>query len=282
MRKKTVVLIALLIFTVVPSAVKAASEGGNPDIKSHGSIIYKDSNGSVELFAEDIAYLQEKLSSVPDEIFDPVLYSHTHEWEYINVNKNTHTRHCAGCGSPYDIVSAHDAATSRTCTITYSGKDYPGYEKTCRCGYTWKVEMYHNLIYSPADASYHTLSCALDGTDYCSGLETEDDEHVRTASPVDETHHQAVCYYCGYVEEIRECIFDYDSVEDSEDPTQVKKYCECGNFITEPKETVSGNDITGEETGDRSEEELPTGSPESGEPESVSENQTEAIQGGRT
>ena len=97
MRKKIGVLIAILIFTGIPLAVKATSENGNPNIKSYGSIIYKDSSGSVELYAEDIAFLQEKLASVPDEIFDPVLYSHVHEWEYINVNKNTHTRHCAVC-----------------------------------------------------------------------------------------------------------------------------------------------------------------------------------------
>ena len=275
MRKKIGVLIAILIFTGIPLAVKATSENGNPNIKSYGSIIYKDSSGSVELYAEDIAFLQEKLASVPDEIFDPVLYSHVHEWEYINVNKNTHTRHCAVCGSLYDIVSAHahEAATSRACTITYGDKDYPGYEKTCRCGYTWKVEMYHNLIYTSVDATYHRLSCGLAGTDYCSGLEAKDSEHVRTASPVDETHHQSVCNFC-LIEEIQECVFDYDSFEDSENPTQIIKYCECGNYITEPKESVSENDIGNTE--DRSDETSQTE-----QLESVSGNQTETIQGGK-
>lgn len=275
MRKKTGVLIAMMIFIGLPLVVKATSESGNPNIKSQGSIIYKDSSGAIELYAEDIAFLQEKLSSLPDEIFDPVLYSHMHEWEYINVNKNTHTRHCAGCGSLYDMVSVHDAATSKACTISYEGKDYPGYEKTCRCGYTWRVEMYHNLIYSPVDASYHTLSCALDGTDYCSGLAGENSEHIRTVFPVNETNHQSVCNYCGFVGEIQECVFDYDSVEDGEDPTQIKKYCECGNYVTEPKETVSENDM-----GDKSDDEEET---DPLEPEkSVSENQMETIQGGKT
>ena len=197
MRKKIGVLIAILIFTGIPLAVKATSENGNPNIKSYGSIIYKDSSGSVELYAEDIAFLQEKLASVPDEIFDPVLYSHVHEWEYINVNKNTHTRHCAVCGSL----------------------------------------------------------------------------HVRTASPVDETHHQSVCNFC-LIEEIQECVFDYDSFEDSENPTQIIKYCECGNYITEPKESVSENDIGNTE--DRSDETSQTE-----QLESVSGNQTETIQGGK-
>lgn len=85
MRKKIGVLMALLIFIGIPLGVKATSELGSSNIKSCGSIIYQDSSGSMELYAEDIALLQEKLSSVPNEIFDPVLYSHIHEWEYINV-----------------------------------------------------------------------------------------------------------------------------------------------------------------------------------------------------
>lgn len=206
---------------------------------------------------------------MPDDIFDPVLYSHMHEWEYINVNKNTHTRHCAGCGSFYDIVSVHDMSASKACTIAYDGKEYPGYEKTCICGYTWKEEMYHDLIYSIEDVSYHTLSCALDGTEYCGGLAAKRSEHVKTANPADKTHHQMICDYCGFVGEIEECVFDYGGIEDSEDPTHVQKYCECGNYIIEPKETVSGND-TGEGSDEGSQTEQPN-------PESVSENQTEAI-----
>lgn len=274
MRKKIGVLMALLIFIGIPLGVKATSELGSSNIKSCGSIIYQDSSGSMELYAEDIALLQEKLSSVPNEIFDPVLYSHIHEWEYINVNRDTHTRHCAGCGSAYDMVSAHDVAASKVCTITYNGKEYPGYEKRCRCGYTWKEEMYHNLIYSPVDASYHILSCALDGTDYCSGLSDEKSVHIITAFPIDESHHRLICDYCGFTGETQECVFDYDSVEDNEDSTKVRKYCECGNYIIESKETVSENT-----TGNTSEEESQTGMPET--VESISDNQTEAIDGGK-
>lgn len=270
MRKTIGVLVALLIFIGIPLVVKATSGSENSNIKSYGNIIYKDSTGSVELYAEDIALLQEKLSSVPDEIFDPILYSHMHEWEYININKNTHTRHCAGCGASYDMVSVHDAATLKVCTITYDGKEYPGYEKTCRCGYIWREEMYHNLIYSPVDALYHTLFCALDGTDYCKGMAAKNSEHITTAYPIDETHHQLICDYCEFAGETEECAFDYDSIEDSEDATKIRRYCECGNYITEPKETVSENSAE-DKSDEESQQEIP---------ESISENQTEVMEEG--
>lgn len=276
MRKKIGIFAALLFFIGIPLAVKATYENGNSDIKSCGSIIYKDNSGSVELYAEDIALLQEKLASVPEDIFDPVLYSHMHEWEYINVNQYTHTRHCDGCGSSYDMVSAHNAVKSRICTITYEGKEYSGREKSCSCGYAWKEEMYHNLIYSPADATYHTLSCALDGTDYCSGLVAEESEHITTAYPEeDAAHHRLVCDYCGFAGEMQACIFDYDSVEESEDPTLIQRYCVCGNYITEPKETVSGNSTETEDGTEEEEEET-----QEGAPESISENQTVIINEG--
>ena len=272
MRKKTGLIVAILIFIGIPLAVKATEESGNSNMKSCGSIIYRDSSGSIELYAEDIAFLQEKLASVPDEIFDPILYSHMHEWEYINVSQTTHTRHCAGCGSSYDIVSVHDADASKICMITYDGKEYPGYEKICRCGYIWKEEMYHNLIYSPTDATYHTLSCVLNGTEYCSGLAARESEHIEIAYPDDESHHYLICEYCGFAGEMQTCVFDYDSIEDSEDPALVRKYCECGNYITEPKETVSGNSIE-----DEPDEEPQTGAPEP--VESVSDNQI-IVEGG--
>lgn len=275
MRKKIGigVFAALLILIGIPLAAKADPERENSNIKSYGSIIYKDSSGSIELYAEDIALLQEKLASVPDEIFDPILYSHMHEWKYININRTTHTRHCDGCGSAYDIVSEHEAAVSKICTIMYDGQEYPGYERICRCGYIWKEEMYHNLIYSPADATYHTLSCALNGTDYCRGLVAKDSEHAGTVYPADKTHHQPICDYCGFVGEIRECVFDYESIEDDENPDLVRKYCECWNYITEPKETVSGNSV-----GDEFDEEsLLRGS----DPvQTISENHVEAMQEG--
>ena len=54
----------------------------------------------------------------------------------------------------------------------------------------------------------------------------------------------------------------------------MRKYCECGNYIIESKETVSENT-----TGNISEEESQTGMPET--VESISDNQTEAIDGGK-
>ncbi len=272
MRKKIGVLIALLVFIGLPLAAKATSESRNFNIKSCGNIIYRDNSGSIELYAEDIALLQEKLSSVPDKIFDPVIYSHMHVWEYIDINRNTHTRHCAGCGVSYDIISKHEAATIKKCIITYEGNEYPGHEKICKCGYAWREEMYHNMSYSMVDASHHTVSCALDGTDYCGGFTVKESEHVRTAYPTSDKTHQIICDYCGFAGETQECVFIYEG--DSGDLTQVQKYCECGNYITEPKETVSGNT-----TEDKPDEELKAGPP--AQEESISGNQAEANMGGK-
>lgn len=266
MRKQIGVFLVLLVFIGIPQVVKAASE--NDNIKSYGSIIYRDSSGSIELYAEDIALLYEKLASVPNDIFDPIIYSHVHEWEYINVNKNTHTRHCAGCGPSNDVVSVHDAVSSKTCTILYGGEEYSGYEKNCRCGYTWKEEMYHNLIFSPVDESYHTVSCALNGTLYCGGLDVEKSAHIILVYPTDALHHQSICDYCGFTGKTQECIFDYNIIENEE---QIQKYCECGNYITIPKETISENNM-GDESGKESQ------SRESDSVESISENQTQIIE----
>lgn len=232
-KKPGFLLLALMIFVGIPFLTKA-SETKDSTIKSSGSIVYESSSGSVQLYAEDIALLQEKLATVPEEIFDPFLYSHTHTWEYINITANTHTIHCAECGSSHDVVNLHDAVTSELTTITYGDEGYPGYRKTCVCGYDWTEETYHNLIYTMKDDTYHTVTCVLAGTSYCSGMTPKDVEHFTRLSPTDESHHQSVCAYCDHTGEIQECIFE-EIYEGDEDTETVTKLCECGNCITESK-----------------------------------------------
>lgn len=254
MKKRTGILFAMAILIGIPFVAKAASgdsEADDNSIKSHGSIIYEDQNGSVKIYAEDIELLQEKLASIPDEIFDPVLYSHAHVWEYRDVTNQSHTKHCAICGSKYDVTNEHSEARAKDCIITASGgREYPGYEKTCECGYAWVEESSHTIVCTPKDGTYHTQSCALEGTPYCKGMEAVDLIHMITLLPTDQTHHQKNCFECGYQGDIEECIFEIEEDEEEsaggEEPipsldepdgtdTEVKKYCACGNYIIESK-----------------------------------------------
>lgn len=251
--KKRGILFAMVVLMGIPFAVKA-SETGNVGIKSHGNIFYEDVNGSVKIYAEDILLLQKKLESIPDEIFDPVLYSHNHVWEYKDITDQGHTKHCERCGSKYDVVNMHIAAEDNPYTIFFDGHEYPGYEKVCECGYKWETEIYHNIVCTPKDETYHTLSCALKGTSYCTGMETYNELHVITLSPIDDSHHQRGCSACGYKGAIEGCVFEIEDEKaadgeiEIEDMKEVRKYCECGNFITESKMKVANLEITESET----------------------------------
>lgn len=254
MKKGIGILFAMAIFIGIPVAVKAsgASIIADEAINSYGSIIYEDANGSVRIYADDIALLQEKLASIPDEIFDPVLYSHAHVWEYVNVTDQGHTKHCAICGSKYDVVSNHMEAEAKECAISYNGEIYQGYEKICECGYKWEEESYHHLIYVQKDETYHTISCALEGTSYCSGVDISDAPHVMILQPVDALHHQNICGDCGYQGTIEECVFevveDMDEELDLEETEGLRKYCACGNYLLEPETDVTDPGVVVPET----------------------------------
>lgn len=237
MKKRIGIFCAMVILIGIPFAAKAAEASGTDEaaVKSYGTIVYEDKNGSVRIYAEDIALLQEKLASVPEEIFDPVLYSHTHVWEYEDITEQSHTKHCAICGSKYDLTNAHSEASEKECIIAYGGHEYPGYENTCECGYTWKTENGHSLVCSPKDKNCHTQSCALAGTSYCEGMEKADVPHTIMVYPTDQTHHQTRCSECGYQGEIEECVFEFEeqTTMAGEEAKEVRKYCACGNYITE-------------------------------------------------
>lgn len=249
MKKSVGILCAMAILIGIPVVTKAAagdSEAEDKAIKSYGSIIYEDKNGSVKIYAEDINLLQEKLSSIPDEIFDPVLYSHNHVWEYRDVTDQSHTKHCDICGSKYDVTNMHSEILEmeKDCTITFGGHDYPGVEKTCECGYTWIEETAHTMVYTQKDDMCHIQSCALDGTPFCTGLEEADLAHMITLIPTDGTHHQQECFDCGYQGDIEECVFEFDLPEELEKAyaAEARKYCACGNYTTESKTEMEVTD----------------------------------------
>lgn len=278
MKKRTGILSAMAILMGIPFAVSAtgSSETDGTALNSYGSIVYEDATGSVKIYAEDIVLLQEKLASLPDEIFDPVLYSHTHVWEYINITDQSHTEHCNGCGVKYDLVNPHTAAETEPCTISYDGQEFSGYEMICECGYKWQEETDHTPVYRTKDETCHTMSCALGGTSYCMGMESTDMEHGMIPQPTDTTHHQNVCGVCGYKGDVEECVFDIMDIDEAagdETPAEVRKYCECGNFITETQAKAAGLIVTKQETVD-TEAEAEEEKPESRETEET-EKETE-------
>ncbi len=255
MKKRVGILFAMAILMGIPFAVKA-SESNQTSIRSYGNIFYEDATGSVKIYAEDIAFLQEKLSSIPDEIFDPVRYSHNHVWEYKDITDQGHTKHCDVCGSKYDVINMHAMDEQTECILTFKGEEYLGYEKVCECGFKWVEEAYHNLIYAPKDDLYHVSSCALEGTSYCLGMESGDSLHLMNLYPADSTHHLEKCGECGYEGNVSECIFDIEREDvegeepDLDEAEENIKYCACGNYMTEPKPDVTGTEITDQENFD--------------------------------
>lgn len=201
-------------------------------VKSQNTLKYQGANGEVALYGSDIMLLARKLSTIPDRPFDPDIYTHIHAWEYINVNDDTHTKHCPECGSENDITSAHVAIQKDACDIDYDGNMYTICKYTCECGYQWMNEYNHNLVYESVDDTKHSVSCALDGTEYCSGYRSYNENHSLVLLPDDSTHHTMKCTLCDY-EITEECDFtDYSEV--NEEGTEITWYCQCGNSKTEP------------------------------------------------
>lgn len=73
---------------------------------SHGNLIYEGNRGNVALYAADIHLLEEKISTIPEQCFDPVCYARPLIYEAVNgVNyadryaSNT-TLYCQGCEEP--------------------------------------------------------------------------------------------------------------------------------------------------------------------------------------
>ena len=234
MRKKTAtgIIIALILLIIPCYAVYADLNIPDPDtgLKSYGNIIYEDENGTVQLYAEDIAFLHEEIMSIPEDIFDAGIYSHVHDWKYIDVNERTHTRTCEKCGSLHNITNEHKPIKSENCSLEYQTRIYDGYLCTCKCGYTWKIEQSHNLIYSVVNETDHKVTCALAGTGFCEGMEPYDEEHTLIKSPESNDTPVIKCDKC-FFEKKEECNFIKESVD--EITGEKRLLCECGNYVVE-------------------------------------------------
>ena len=250
MKRKIGILYAMIILIGIPIAAKAAGTADAEGITSYGSIVYKDETGAVGIYAEDIVLLHEKLASVSDEIFAPILYSHPHAWEYIDINEKEHTKHCDGCGSKYDVTDHHNATEKREYTISFDGQDFAGYEYVCECGHCWIKEEFHTAVYIEKDENVHSVSCMLAGTPYCKGTISGELEHILVAHPIDASHHQKICNLCDYEGLTEVCIFNKEDAVTNEGLAETRKYCECGNYITEPTAGMAGMNVTEMEEAD--------------------------------
>ena len=186
MNRKIIIAVLLSVCMLFPVRVSAAEESG-PDIRTRGCITYTDGGGTVRIYKEDFTLLAQKISSIREEAFNPAIYSHVHTWKYTDLNDRTHTVHCDLCGEAYDTTNAHMQNTKESFEIVHGGNTYAGYRCRCVCGYEWQREAAHNMRYTVADETKHTLVCLLAGTPYCGGLASETEEHVFTLLVNDES-----------------------------------------------------------------------------------------------
>lgn len=226
--KTLLLLLGLCLGTGMPKICAKAAQ--TP--VSHGNLIYEGRGASASLYAADIHLLEEKISTIPEQCFDPVWYGHTHNWEYCRINERTHTRHCADCGDANDLTGPHRADSWEHDTIFYKGNSYPAKRYTCACGYQWSMEMRHTLIYEAVDEMNHQVRCALDGSPYCQGCEPSVEEHYAWYYEMDEDelHHEKICIDCGY--RIKEaCSFDETEGDES------LRVCVCGRSAESEEES---------------------------------------------
>lgn len=168
------------------------------ELSSRGNLIYRDSAEEAGIYAADFSFLYGKLSAVSGEVFDPAEYTHIHQWEYKDVNDSAHTRHCILCGMA--LTDKHKAENEEDCTIVSGDREFPGRRYQCICGYQWEREAAHTLTFDIVDETCHRSRCLLDGTAYCPGYESVEEEHYafsHTLNPSG-THYTKTCIDCGY------------------------------------------------------------------------------------
>lgn len=272
-RKKScgiaVTLLALVfgLCTLTPT-VRAeglpTEESGQPatwtGLSSKGNLVYREAENGAQIYASDFLLLRNMLDTIPNMVYEPACYTHTHRWEYIHVNGETHTRHCEFCGNAFDLVDAHRAARKESCTLSYNGAEYPGTRYTCACGYQWEQEKTHTLLFESVDETCHRNKCRLDGTPFCLGYEPVTEEHYayHYIPCGDGRHHVRVCVDCGYraEEECRFGLSDPGSGGESDGENSSAgntggdgiRRCWCGN--TEKADSESGENSSDTETGD--------------------------------
>ena len=245
------------------------------ELLTRGNLVYRQKETGAQVYAADFLLLQDWLSTIPDTVFEPACYTHTHRWEYLDINGETHTRHCEICGSAYDLVGAHKAKEMENCTFSYDGAEYAGTGYTCDCGYRWEREEAHTLVFDAVDENTHRSRCRLDGSDFCTGYEPAIEEHYAYHyKPCgDGKHHERICMDCGYQDQ-EECRFSAPDTDGDGGNDDESKRCWCGNVEkpdAETKEDVSGTEPEDEKADAETEEDSSGTEPEDEKAEAETE-----------
>ncbi len=184
-------------------------------LSSGGSLVYREADKGAHIYTADFLLLQDRLDTIPDTVFEPGCYTHTHRWEYLDINGQTHRRHCGACGTAFDLVCAHRAERRESCSLIHDGAEYPGIRYTCVCGYQWEREEAHTLFFEAVDENGHRSGCRLDGTGFCPGYEPLTEEHYAYCyEPCEDgLHHEKICMDCGYRSE-EACCFNLSDTDD--------------------------------------------------------------------
>ena len=215
-------------------------------VSSRGSLVYQQEEKTAQIYAADFLFLKDRLGAIPDTVFDPSCYTHTHQWEYINISRDTHTRCCSLCGNTFDLVSAHKTELHESCSLHHEGSEYPGIRYTCVCGYQWEREEAHTPCFKAVDAASHKNECRLNGTEFCPGYEPITEEHYayRYNPCKDGRRHERICMDCGYQSEEACCFTLLDADNDGESASETGsencrggRRCWCGNMETSNAET---------------------------------------------
>lgn len=169
------------------------------ELAARGNLLYQDEGGKAGIYESDFLILDQKMSVDSTEAFGPAYYTHTHLWEYRDVNERTHTRHCAICGDAFDLTENHKVESEEECGISAAERKIPGRRFICACGYQWERETAHELTFDRVDETCHRSRCLLDGTAYCSGYEPVEEEHFAYYHSWDETGAFCIktCIDCG-------------------------------------------------------------------------------------
>lgn len=241
--------IAGLLLAKRPVVQAKDREAEKGELASRGNLIYRDSGKEAGIYEADFSLLWRKLSSVSGEIFDPAEYTHMHRWEYREGDEHTHTRYCALCGEI--LTGVHKAESEEDCTISHEGEKYPGRSYRCACGYRWEREAAHALTFDMVDETCHKSRCLLDGTAYCPGYESVEEEHYAYSLTADPTGTRWIktCIDCGYQteEEIEpdapSSSVSENTIEETELPTssetvEEEKAAELPETAGEEKETL--------------------------------------------
>ncbi len=228
------------------------------ELLSRGNLAYRQKETGAQVYAADFLLLRDRLSTIPDTVFEPACYTHTHQWEYLDINGENHTRHCEICGSAYDLVGAHKPKEMGNCTLSYDGAQYAGISYICDCGYGWEREEAHTLVFDSVDENTHRSRCRLDGSDFCTGYEPVIEEHYayHYKPCEDGIHHERICMDCGYQDQ-EECRFSVPDTDGDGGNDGESKRCWCGNVEkpdAETEEDVSGTEPEDEKADAETEE----------------------------